>query len=98
MQLLTLEENFLIQNGAIFTAKEIKGQPELWNNITKLFIIAADDIESFLQAAYAEADSIILTGAGTSAFIGLSLSGVFFQQHKHYNKSRCNNRYCFTSA
>lgn len=79
MQLLTLEENFLIKKGGIFTAKEIKGQPELWNSITKAFYNTSNDIESFLQAAYAEADGIILSGAGTSAFIGLSLSGVFFR-------------------
>jgi tagatose-6-phosphate ketose/aldose isomerase len=79
MELLTLEENFLLEKNALFTAKEIAGQPELWNNLTQRFLKVADEIKTFLQPAYAEADSIILTGAGTSAFIGLSLSGVFFR-------------------
>ncbi|MEP6682066.1 MAG: SIS domain-containing protein [Parafilimonas sp.] len=79
MPLLTLEENFLAENGALLTAQEIVNQPELWNDVAALFSKKEKAIKSFLQSAYAEADSIILTGAGTSAFIGLSLSGIFFR-------------------
>jgi tagatose-6-phosphate ketose/aldose isomerase len=79
MQLLTLDEDFLSKKAAILTAQEIAGQPELWKNIATLFYAASNDIEKFLDSAYAEADNIILTGAGTSAFIGLSLEGTFFR-------------------
>ena len=78
MPLLTLKENFLIKNGALFTAKEISGQRQLWKTISELFCTAAG-IQEFLQTAYTEVDNIILTGAGTSAFIGLSLQGAFFR-------------------
>src|SRR6478735_11317673 len=79
MHLLSFDKDFLIQKGAILTATEIAGQPGLWNEVFKLFTRSSNEIESFLKKAYAEADSIILTGAGTSAFIGLSLQGVFFR-------------------
>ncbi|HEX5153463.1 MAG TPA: SIS domain-containing protein [Parafilimonas sp.] len=79
MQLLSFNKDFLEQKGAILTATEIAGQPGLWKETFKLFTALSVEIESFLKIAYAEADSIILTGAGTSAFIGLSLQGVFFR-------------------
>ncbi|MEO8416326.1 MAG: SIS domain-containing protein [Ginsengibacter sp.] len=77
MQLLTLEKSSLRQKKAILTAQEIAGQPGLWESIYEAFDNAASGIRDFLQAAYAESDNIILTGAGTSAFIGLSLEGPF---------------------
>jgi len=80
--LLTLSSNYIRENGAIFTATEIKGQPALWNEILDNFIQHENTIHSFLQNAYKEADNIILTGAGTSAFIGLSLHGTFFRNTK----------------
>ena len=79
MQLLKLDEDFLSKKAAILTAQEIAGQAELWKNIATSFYKASDDIEKFLNAAYTAADNIILTGAGTSAFIGLSLEGTFFR-------------------
>ena len=79
MQLLTLEKSLLQQKDALLTAQEIVGQPELWNSVYKEFDIAGSGIKDFLQAAYAQVDTIILTGAGTSAFIGLSLEGTFFR-------------------
>lgn len=79
MQLLTLEKAFLQRENAILTAQEIAGQPELWNDIYKTFSNLEYRIKKFLEEAYAEADNIILTGAGTSAFIGLSLEGSFFR-------------------
>ncbi|HYJ65839.1 MAG TPA: SIS domain-containing protein [Parafilimonas sp.] len=82
MHLLTLNENYLTKKGALHTAKEISGQPELWNNTAALFYSATDAIEKFLNSAYAEANNIILTGAGTSAFVGLSLHGAFFRNTK----------------
>ena len=48
----------------------------------KNFYAATDAIEKFLNNAYTETDNIILTGAGTSAFIGLSLQAHFFATQK----------------
>lgn len=79
MQIINLNEDLLVQKVALLTAKEISGQPELWKNISEDFFNVSDDIENFLQSAYSQINNIILTGAGTSAFIGLSLQGPFFR-------------------
>ena len=79
MSLLTFNEKFLEKKGAMLTAKEIAGQPQLWRYVVNCFYHAENKINNFLQAAYSEADNILLTGAGTSAFIGLSLCGAFFR-------------------
>lgn len=82
MQLLTLDELFLTENDAILTAHEIAGQPKLWSDAFLLFQKNISSIKRFLHTAYTQADNIILTGAGTSAFIGLSLEGAFFRNTK----------------
>jgi tagatose-6-phosphate ketose/aldose isomerase len=61
-----------------YTEKEIWNQPDLWKKIYDKIKAEAGDIAAFLHAALEEPQlNIILSGAGTSAFIGLSLSGVF---------------------
>ena len=95
--MLTLSSNYIQKSGAVFTATEIEGQPELWNEVLDSFTQHQDDIHSFLHKAYKEIDNIILTGAGTSAFIGLSLQGAFFSQHENRYTGNCYNRYCFKS-
>ena len=82
MELLTLNKPFLHENGAAFTAGEIASQPDLWNETMLLFNHYTNEIKNFLDKAYKEADNINLIGAGTSAFIGLSLLGTFFRNTK----------------
>ncbi|MFA5818409.1 MAG: SIS domain-containing protein [Bacteroidales bacterium] len=65
------------QLGAIHTAKEIIGQPELWLKIYQQILEDRERISSYLDESLPEVCKIILTGAGTSAFIGLSLHGTF---------------------
>jgi len=78
-QLLLLDINHLKQHGAYFTAREISQQPDLWKKIWEKIEHQKDALWAFLQQAYSMADNIILTGAGTSAYIGMSLSGIFFR-------------------
>lgn len=77
MQYLGIEQNTLAEKGAIHTAKEISQQPALWKKIYEAITKDRDDIQAFLNQAVAASSRIILTGAGTSAFIGLSLKGIF---------------------
>ena len=77
MTYLDLPENILLEKGALHTAREIAGQPSLWLETAKKFSFQSAAILSFLKTANAETSQIILTGAGTSAYIGLSLQGVF---------------------
>ncbi len=79
MKYLNHPETFLLEKGALHTAKEIAEQPGLWKKTTEKFYTESTAIKSFLSIAHHEANSIILTGAGTSAFIGYSLQGSFFR-------------------
>lgn len=65
------------QLGAINTANEIIGQPELWLKIYQQILEDRGRISSYLDESLPKVCKIILTGAGTSAFIGLSLHGTF---------------------
>lgn len=84
MSILGYDEAWLKEKGAIHTAAEIAGQPELWLKTYSLIAARKEGIEIFLKQAVAEASRIILTGAGTSAYIGLSLHSVFGKYlHRH---------------
>ncbi|MEX1240519.1 MAG: SIS domain-containing protein [Cyclobacteriaceae bacterium] len=67
----------LTEKGAVHTAKEISQQPELWQNVFHEVRREEPRLQRFLNTALEKSGRIILTGAGTSAFIGLSLSGLF---------------------
>ncbi len=75
---LGLSLSALKQKGAIHTATEISQQPSLWLKIFNLIVQQQASILQFLKKAYAnERLDIIITGAGTSAFIGNILQGPF---------------------
>jgi D-galactosamine 6-phosphate deaminase/isomerase len=63
--------------GGFYTASEIANQPSLWLKVYQQLFTEKENIQRFLLKALSEANKIILTGAGTSAFIGLSLQGNF---------------------
>jgi len=68
----------LIQIGARHTSKEIAQQPELWLKTYDFLMAQKNTIELFLSECFRnEKLEIILTGAGTSAFIGKILEGPF---------------------
>src|SRR5687768_12098009 len=75
MKYLGMELSALIEKSAVHTAKEISQQPDLWQKVWKEVVNHRPALQKFLQTALPDAKRIILTGAGTSAFIGLSLSG-----------------------
>jgi tagatose-6-phosphate ketose/aldose isomerase len=60
-----------------FTSGEINGQPDLWRKVADQILGDKSGIKSFISGISGEIDSIILTGAGTSAYVGLSLQGLF---------------------
>lgn len=64
--------------GGVFTAKEISQQPTLWLDTYKVLKEQQTKVDAFLNEVYKNKDiNIILTGAGTSAFIGNILQGPF---------------------
>ena len=77
MKYLGMELPVLKEKGAVHTAREISQQPELWQKVWKEIHRQKPGLEEFLNQALPDSRRIVLTGAGTSAFIGLSLSGLF---------------------
>jgi tagatose-6-phosphate ketose/aldose isomerase len=84
MSPLGLDISFLKERGAINTAKEIAGQPELWLKIYRQITDDKQRISDFFDKALTEVCKIILTGAGTSAYTGLSLHGTFYRSLKKH--------------
>ena len=75
---LGFSEADLIARGAICTAKEISQQPGLWEKTYQLALQNKSYIAQFLQSLFIKPNlDIIFSGAGTSAFIGNSLKGIF---------------------
>jgi tagatose-6-phosphate ketose/aldose isomerase len=75
MEYLGIDETVLIDKGGFNTAREIEGQPALWKLTWQKIARESETISSFLAETLPQVQRIILTGAGTSAFIGLSLKG-----------------------
>ncbi len=72
MELLKSSEYERMNVGASHTAKEIAQQPRLWNETKDILLFNRDRILAFLKSIENKHDQlrIILTGAGTSAFVG----------------------------
>ncbi|MGK7390089.1 MAG: SIS domain-containing protein [Candidatus Cyclobacteriaceae bacterium M2_1C_046] len=79
MEYLGIDTQELTENGAINTAKEISQQPDIWQKVWGQVNSESSAMRSFLNE-HRDIQRIILTGAGTSAFIGFSLRGVFQRQ------------------
>lgn len=77
MKYLGYNENELQNMGGIHTAREIQQQPNVWLKIYKQLKNDATKIEQFIKKAISEVDEIILTGAGTSAYIGICLESEY---------------------
>ncbi len=80
MEYFNLSEKELTSSGAIFTAREISDQPLTWEHTYEKLAKEQKDISNFWYPALKSCRKIILTGAGTSAYIGYSLEGTF-QRH-----------------
>ena len=64
-------------NGSEYTSREIWNQPEVWQYTFQKILKDQMSISGFFDTAVNKSSRIILTGAGTSAYIGLSIEGTF---------------------
>lgn len=72
---LTYAEEFLKANNAYWTAKEISQQPDIWRQAAANVEASRDNINDWLRPILALPGlRIILTGAGTSAYVGDSIA------------------------
>lgn len=77
MNYLGYTEDDLLKRGAFHTGREIALQPSLWMNIYNRVNQERDALKNYLDQALSGVSKVILTGAGSSAFIGRSLKGSF---------------------
>ncbi len=88
MKYLNIDTGELERKGGYDTAKEISGQPDIWLSTYHSVVEQRVQLFHFLQKALRRKDiCIILTGAGTSAFIGEALDGIFQRKLKICTKS-----------
>lgn len=67
----------------VFTESEIWGQPDLWLKVYEKIREEKKALISFIDSLVTDNKlTVILTGAGTSAYIGLSLTGTFTRNFK----------------
>ena len=70
-RLLNIDIENLKKNGAYFTAKEINQQPKLWLETVNMLKNKRNEIEAYIKRKkLVKGVRIILTGAGTSAYVG----------------------------
>ncbi|MDF2557568.1 MAG: tagatose-6-phosphate ketose isomerase [Bacillales bacterium] len=60
--------------GAIYTATEIAQQPRLWLETVSIIESQLDEINSFMERNVKSDTRIILTGAGTSDYVGATIA------------------------
>jgi tagatose-6-phosphate ketose/aldose isomerase len=76
MKYLNCQVSELKSRGGFYTAKEISAQPELWMETFIKFLNEKEKISRFVgEFLKKDHPEVILTGAGTSAFIGDVLAG-----------------------
>lgn len=75
------QEEELKARNAIFTAEEIAQQPDVWQATVQQVRDAGGQLSSFIENAAAGGEcDIILTGAGTSEYVGRSLYPTLLQK------------------
>lgn len=74
--LFNLSTDQIEKYGARHTTQEIHRQPDVWRELFTSFFAEQAKFKGFLENIYAKHDSVrvIMTGAGTSAFIGDTLA------------------------
>ena len=74
---LQFKKEEIEQKGGLHTALEIEGQPVLWQEIYGLVLSQKKSLLRFMSPLFADTSlRIILTGAGSSAFIGEAAQGI----------------------
>jgi len=86
---LNYSKDELVRLGAIHTAPEISQQPAVWKKVIEILKEKQNEIEEFLQFlnnTYSNV-RVILTGAGTSAYVGETVLPYLKQNHQYENFS-----------
>lgn len=83
--MFNLSSEQINEQNAIHTTREIHQQPAVWQELVSDFFAQLETYKGFLASIYEKHTNvrIILTGAGTSAFVGDTLVPELARQNKH---------------
>lgn len=99
--MFTAEKEELEQLGAEITTREIRQQPELWQETVTLYHENQTALENFLKEVQAKAQGkrtrVIFTGAGTSQYVGDTVVPYLRKTRRHtslFIRKYWDNGYC----
>lgn len=88
MEIFNISAEKMQETSSVFTLKEIYQQPATWKKTCAQIAACKDELQAFLdQVVKAEDFDIVLTGAGTSEFVGNSLFQALNEKYDHKVKS-----------
>ena len=88
MAIFNISDEKMQATSSVFTLSEIYQQPATWKKTCAQIAACKDELQAFIdQAVKAEDFDIVLTGAGTSEFVGNSLYQALNTKYNHKVKS-----------
>ena len=88
MSIFNISDEKMNETSSTFTLNEIYQQPTTWKKTCAQIAACKDELQAFLdQVVKADDFDIILTGAGTSEFVGNSLFQALAKKYNHKVKS-----------
>ena len=88
MGIFNITDEKMKETSAVFTLTEIYQQPSTWRKTCAQIAACKDELQKFIdQVVKAEDFDIVLTGAGTSEFIGNSLYQALNEKYGYKVKS-----------
>lgn len=88
MNIFNITEDKMQETSSVFTLKEIYQQPATWRKTCAQIAACKDELQAFLDKVVKADDfDIVLTGAGTSEFVGNSLFQALNAKYNHKVKS-----------
>ncbi len=88
MQIFNINEAKMRETSSIFTLTEIRQQPSTWRKTCVQIAQCRDALQAFIDPVVTAEDfDIILTGAGTSEFVGNSLYQALASRYHYHVKS-----------
>ena len=88
MDIFNISEEKMKETSSTFTLKEIYQQPATWKKTCAQIKACKDELQAFIdQVVKADDFDIVLTGAGTSEFVGNSLFQALADKYDHKVKS-----------
>ena len=88
MAIFNISDEKMQATSSVFTLSEIYQQPATWKKTCAQIAACKDELQAFIdQVVKAEDFDIVLTGAGTSEFVGNSLYQALNKKYAHKAKS-----------